>query len=125
MELVRAKGGKITREPMLVKGGNSVNAFIEDPDGYQFELLERAPSPEPLCKVMLRVCDLDRSIKFYEKVKVNVILRWFAVFLFSIQNIYSFVITCCLGFWYGATSNTGLSRIQGALDTHSVTDIWN
>ncbi|BAU02907.1 hypothetical protein VIGAN_11250300 [Vigna angularis var. angularis] len=67
VELVRAKGGKITREPMLVKGGNSVNAFIEDPDGYQFELLERAPSPEPLCKVMLRVCDLDRSIKFYEK----------------------------------------------------------
>ncbi|XP_027923418.1 probable lactoylglutathione lyase, chloroplastic isoform X2 [Vigna unguiculata] len=67
VELVRAKGGKITREPMLIKGGNSVNAFIEDPDGYQFELLERPPSPEPLCKVMLRVGDLDRSIKFYEK----------------------------------------------------------
>ncbi|XP_020217118.1 probable lactoylglutathione lyase, chloroplastic [Cajanus cajan] len=67
VELVRAKGGKITREPSLVKGGNSIVAFIEDPDGYQFELLERTPSPEPLCKVMLRVGNLDRSIKFYEK----------------------------------------------------------
>ncbi|KAL9324658.1 hypothetical protein ACSQ67_009515 [Phaseolus vulgaris] len=67
VELVRAKGGKITREPMPVKGSNSVIAYIEDPDGYQFELLERAPSPEPLYKVMLRVGDLDRSIKFYEK----------------------------------------------------------
>jgi len=104
VELVRAKGGKITREPMPVKGSNSVIAYIEDPDGYQFELLERAPSPEPLYKVMLRVGDLDRSIKFYEKVKVNAILCW--MFLLSIQNIYSFVITCCLGFWHEATSNT-------------------
>ncbi|TKY44595.1 lactoylglutathione lyase, chloroplast [Spatholobus suberectus] len=67
VELVRAKGGKITREPGPIKGGNSTIAYIEDPDGYEFELLERAPSPEPLCKVMLRVGDLDRSIKFYEK----------------------------------------------------------
>lgn len=74
MELVRAKGGKVTRDPMLIKGGNSINAFVEDPDGYQFELLERSPSPEPLCKVMLRVGDLDRSIKFYQKVRVNAIL---------------------------------------------------
>ncbi|CAJ1951705.1 unnamed protein product [Sphenostylis stenocarpa] len=67
VDLVRAKGGKITREPTLAKGSNKVVACIEDPDGYQFELLERAASPDPLCKVMLRVGDLDRSIKFYEK----------------------------------------------------------
>ncbi|KAK7314431.1 hypothetical protein VNO77_32955 [Canavalia gladiata] len=67
VELVRAKGGKITREPGPVEGGSSIIAFIEDPDGYKFELLERPPSPEPLCQVMLRVGDLDRSIKFYEK----------------------------------------------------------
>ncbi|KAG4992098.1 hypothetical protein AAZX31_09G176500 [Glycine max] len=67
VELVRAKGGKITREPSPVKGGNSTIAYIEDPDGYQFELSERVSSPEPLSKVMLRVGDLDRSIKFYEK----------------------------------------------------------
>lgn len=87
MELVRAKGGKITREPSPVKGGNTTIAYIEDPDGYQFELLERVPSPEPLCKVMLRVGDLDRSIKFYEKVRVNAILCCFTVFLFPYTTL--------------------------------------
>ncbi|KAK4753970.1 hypothetical protein SAY87_002074 [Trapa incisa] len=67
VELIKAKGGKVTREPGPVKGGSTVIAFIEDPDGYKFELLERGPTPEPLCQVMLRVGDLDRSINFYEK----------------------------------------------------------
>ncbi|CAA7014931.1 unnamed protein product [Microthlaspi erraticum] len=67
VELIKAKGGKVTREPGPVKGGKTVIAFIEDPDGYKFELLERGPTPEPFCQVMLRVGDLDRSIKFYEK----------------------------------------------------------
>ncbi|PIA64818.1 hypothetical protein AQUCO_00100348v1 [Aquilegia coerulea] len=67
VDLVKAKGGKVTREPGPVKGGNTVIAFVEDPDGYKFELLERGPTPEPLCQVMLRVGDLDRAIKFYEK----------------------------------------------------------
>ncbi|KAE9588176.1 putative lactoylglutathione lyase [Lupinus albus] len=67
VDIVRVKGGKITREPGPIRGRSSVSALIEDPDGYTFELLERPPSPEPLCKVMLRVGDLNRSIKFYEK----------------------------------------------------------
>ncbi|RWR82876.1 putative lactoylglutathione lyase, chloroplastic [Cinnamomum micranthum f. kanehirae] len=67
VDLIKAKGGKVTREPGPVKDGNTVIAFIEDPDGYKFELLERGPTPEPLCQVMLRVGDLDRSISFYEK----------------------------------------------------------
>ncbi|KAJ1685075.1 hypothetical protein LUZ63_016465 [Rhynchospora breviuscula] len=67
VDLIKAKGGKVTREPGSVKGGETVIAFVEDPDGYKFELLERGPTPEPLCQVMLRVGDLDRSIAFYEK----------------------------------------------------------
>ncbi|CAL5400245.1 unnamed protein product [Camellia sinensis] len=67
VDLIKAKGGKVTREPGPVKGGSTVIAFIEDPDGYKFELLERGPTPEPLCQVMLRVGDLDCSINFYEK----------------------------------------------------------
>lgn len=67
VELIKAKGGKVTREPGPVKGGKTIIAFIEDLDGYKFELLERGPTPEPLCQVMLRVGDLDRSINFYEK----------------------------------------------------------
>ncbi|KAK7311780.1 hypothetical protein RJT34_10129 [Clitoria ternatea] len=67
IDLIKAKRGKVIREPGLVKGGNTVIAFIEDPDGYRFELLEKRPTPEPLCQVMLRVGDLDSAIAFYQK----------------------------------------------------------
>lgn len=67
VEDIRAKGGNVTREPGPVKGGSSVIAFVKDPDGYTFELIQREFTPEPLCQIMLRVGDLERSIKFYEK----------------------------------------------------------
>ncbi|HET9046973.1 MAG TPA: lactoylglutathione lyase [Casimicrobiaceae bacterium] len=38
---VRGKGGNVTREAGPVKGGTTVIAFIEDPDGYKIELIER------------------------------------------------------------------------------------
>ncbi|HEX7218428.1 MAG TPA: lactoylglutathione lyase [Burkholderiales bacterium] len=38
---VRAAGGKVTRDPGPVKGGTSVIAFVEDPDGYKIEFIER------------------------------------------------------------------------------------
>ena len=41
-ERVRAQGGQVTREPGPVKGGNTVIAFVADPDGYKIELIERA-----------------------------------------------------------------------------------
>ena len=39
-EKVRSLGGKVTREPGPVKGGTSVIAFVEDPDGYKIEFIE-------------------------------------------------------------------------------------
>jgi lactoylglutathione lyase len=39
---IRAAGGNITREPGPVKGGNTVIAFVTDPDGYKIELIERS-----------------------------------------------------------------------------------
>ena len=39
---IREAGGKITREPGPVKGGKTVIAFVEDPDGYKIELIETA-----------------------------------------------------------------------------------
>ena len=39
-ERIRAAGGKVTREPGPVKGGSTVIAFVEDPDGYKVELIE-------------------------------------------------------------------------------------
>lgn len=38
---VKAAGGNVTREAGPVKGGTTVIAFIEDPDGYKIELIER------------------------------------------------------------------------------------
>ena len=40
-ERVRASGGTVTREAGPVKGGGSVIAFVEDPDGYKIEFIER------------------------------------------------------------------------------------
>jgi lactoylglutathione lyase len=40
-EKVRAGGGKVTREPGPVKGGTSVIAFVEDPDGYKIEFVQK------------------------------------------------------------------------------------
>jgi lactoylglutathione lyase len=42
-ESLRAAGAKIAREPGPVKFGTTVIAFIEDPDGYKIELIERKP----------------------------------------------------------------------------------
>ena len=38
---VRAAGGSVTRDAGPVKGGTTVIAFIQDPDGYKIELIER------------------------------------------------------------------------------------
>ena len=40
-EQIRVQGGNITREPGPVKGGNTLIAFITDPDGYKIELIQR------------------------------------------------------------------------------------
>lgn len=40
-ENVKAKGGIVTREAGPVKGGTTVIAFVQDPDGYKIELIER------------------------------------------------------------------------------------
>lgn len=39
---IRASGGTVTREAGPVKGGTSVIAFVQDPDGYKIELIERS-----------------------------------------------------------------------------------
>ena len=38
---VKAQGGTVTREAGPVKGGSTVIAFVQDPDGYKIELIER------------------------------------------------------------------------------------
>ena len=38
---IRELGGRITREPGPMKHGTTVIAFVEDPDGYKIELIQR------------------------------------------------------------------------------------
>ncbi len=40
-DALRQAGVKITREPGPMKHGTTVIAFVEDPDGYKVELIER------------------------------------------------------------------------------------
>ncbi|MFT3916576.1 MAG: lactoylglutathione lyase [Anaeromyxobacteraceae bacterium] len=41
---IRGRGGKVVREAGPMKHGTTVIAFVEDPDGYRIELIERRPS---------------------------------------------------------------------------------
>ena len=47
-EAVKSAGGKVTREPGPVKGGKTVIAFVEDPDGYKIEFIENKNAKEGL-----------------------------------------------------------------------------
>ena len=38
---IRAAGARVTREPGPVQHGTTVIAFVEDPDGYKVELIQR------------------------------------------------------------------------------------
>lgn len=43
-EAVKKLGGKVTREAGPMKHGTTVIAFVEDPDGYKIEFVQRKPS---------------------------------------------------------------------------------
>lgn len=40
-EAVKARGGKVTREAGPMKHGTTVIAFVEDPDGYKIEFIQK------------------------------------------------------------------------------------
>lgn len=40
-EAVRSKGGKVVREAGPMKHGTTVIAFVEDPDGYKVEFIQK------------------------------------------------------------------------------------
>ena len=42
-DAVRKLGGKVTREAGPMKHGTTVIAFVEDPDGYKIEFIQKKP----------------------------------------------------------------------------------
>ena len=49
-DAVKAQGGNVTREAGPVKGGTTVIAFVQDPDGYKIELIERKQIGRASCR---------------------------------------------------------------------------
>ncbi len=47
-EVIRQAGGNVTREAGPVKGGTTIIAFVEDPDGYKIELIENKSASQAL-----------------------------------------------------------------------------
>ncbi|WP_392562934.1 lactoylglutathione lyase [Orbus sturtevantii] len=47
-QIIKQAGGKITREAGPVKGGSTIIAFVEDPDGYKIELIENSQADKAL-----------------------------------------------------------------------------
>lgn len=45
-EMVKKRGGKVTREAGPMKHGVTVIAFVEDPDGYKIEFIQKKLSEE-------------------------------------------------------------------------------
>jgi lactoylglutathione lyase len=40
-EAIKAAGGNVVREAGPLKGGTTIIAFVQDPDGYKIELIQR------------------------------------------------------------------------------------
>lgn len=47
-DALKAAGAKVTREPGPVLGGSTHIAFVEDPDGYKIELIQRSQMSQGL-----------------------------------------------------------------------------
>ncbi|MEA5466447.1 lactoylglutathione lyase [Leptothoe sp. PORK10 BA2] len=46
-EAIKARGGKVVREPGPMKHGSTVIAFVSDPDGYKVELIQLKDQASP------------------------------------------------------------------------------
>lgn len=77
-------------------------AFVKDPDGYTFGLIQRPTVHDPFCQIMLRVGDLERAINFYEKVTLQFffLFLWFEFLLSFItrRSANCIVVNCDLQF---------------------------
>jgi lactoylglutathione lyase len=74
VEELRAAGFTIAREPGHVKDGKSYVAFVLDPTGYKYELLEQKRR-DPVAQVTLRVGDLDKAVEFYTSMGMHEVRR--------------------------------------------------
>ncbi|GLU23712.1 hypothetical protein SLE2022_396990 [Rubroshorea leprosula] len=129
VEEIRAKGGVVTREPgPIQEGGTTIFAFVQDFDGYSFEIIQRPPTPEPLCQIMLNVADLDLAIEFYEKAlgmkllqKYDIPQEQFAIAMMAYGSNLTQTTAVELKYNYNVTEyTTGNGYVQVSISTDDV-----
>lgn len=64
--MIKKMGYKCPAAPINER--NVTCAYLEDPDGYKFKLIQRKKSREPFSQVSFRVADVDRSILYHQDV---------------------------------------------------------
>jgi lactoylglutathione lyase len=64
LDMIKKLGYKCPSAP--AKERNDTYAYLEDPDGYKFKLIQRKSSREPFSQVSFRVADVDRSILYHQ-----------------------------------------------------------
>ncbi|OMO83498.1 hypothetical protein CCACVL1_11378 [Corchorus capsularis] len=128
VEEIRARGGVIRREPGTLPGLSQIFAFVEDPDGYSIEILERPPTPAPINHIMLQVVVLDRAIQFYQKaLGMQLILRFdnpaeqYTIAILGYGTNFTQITSVELQYNYNVTKYTkGNGYIQVAISTDDV-----
>ncbi|OMP04397.1 hypothetical protein COLO4_09678 [Corchorus olitorius] len=128
VEIIRAGGGVITREPGTLPGTTQIFAFVEDPDGYSIEILERPPTPAPINHINLHVVDLDRAIQFYQQaLGLQLILRFdnpleqYTMAIMGFDTNLTQITSVELQYNYNVTEYTsGNGYIQVAISTDDV-----
>ncbi|OMO83501.1 hypothetical protein CCACVL1_11381 [Corchorus capsularis] len=128
VDIIRAGGGVITREPGTLPGLSQIFAFVEDPDGYSIEILERPPTPFPINHINLHVVDLDRAIQFYQQaLGLQLILIFdnpleqYTMAIMGFDTNFTQITTVELQYNYNVTEYTsGNGYIQVAISTDDV-----
>jgi lactoylglutathione lyase len=73
---IKAAGGTVTRDAGPVKGGTTEIAFVEDPTGYKYELIQRPEHKgDRILHMMFRVKDLEASKQYYTEALGMKLLR--------------------------------------------------
>lgn len=65
LDTIKSTGFAVSHE---TSADGAASAQIADPTGYTFELIERSQR-DPLCQLMLRCADIEKSIKYVSRVQ--------------------------------------------------------
>lgn len=68
LDTIKSTGFAVSHEK---SADGAASAQVVDPTGYTFELIERTQR-DPLCQLMLRSADIEKSIKYVSRVQFSI-----------------------------------------------------